>query len=248
MTKLKVKDEYLKKWDINLFVSEKSEENKCQLKNIIKFLKIIHQQKKLNFTFVSETGGLIPNLSLLENIIIDLPSTKRYKDPIFYINPLIEKKKNPGLLKLFQQIIPDLEQFPLPSNTRETKIVGLIKSLLRPTPFLILERPELFLNKEDIQLFEKIIDCHCKTEASHTIINTSQKGVWEGLASLITTMTPENKFLSILAPANTSQFHHQIQHLLNRAKSDQILAPHEMLDTDFVLVFNNVPQKIDEAA
>lgn len=107
------------------------------------------------FSYLSPSGGLIPNLSLRANIILDSISTICKEDRID-LEQVLEAHSNP-FLKILLSKIEQLEVLARDASVRDRKLAAIIKTFLKKMPFVFLEYPETYLQAADLQVFKQLL-------------------------------------------------------------------------------------------
>ena len=127
------------------------------LKNFIYFLSGVQVKAGLSFSYGDAAGALIPNLTLRENIQLDL-FWNCFEDKNFCLEQFLCKHDNRHLDAFFRRITL-LDEYPHKVDDRTRKMTALLKTLLRPSLYLFLESPEQYLHPEDGEIFFKAVDC-----------------------------------------------------------------------------------------
>ncbi|MEI8346548.1 MAG: hypothetical protein WCG27_03715 [Pseudomonadota bacterium] len=127
--------------DIILFQIERLENNSCQLKDFLYFLNWMRAPKPLKFSYVPSRPLLHGGLSLKDNILLESVPNSLTISKEFQLKNSLDRTGNEYLWQLFKEI-PSLNAFPHEVDPVFHKIIALIKALLRPVDYLLLENPQ----------------------------------------------------------------------------------------------------------
>lgn len=171
----------IQKRDILLFKYPDKKAPTSHLKNFIHFLVQQGISRPICFSHVEADGSLLGNLSLKENIHLDLTQeTSRERN--FCLEKFLDETKNKYLIDFFKKIIL-LEELPSRVDEQTCKMTVLFKSLIRPSDYLFLESPEKHLSSKNWNLFLKAMEYQRWHFGFTVLVYSSQHKEWEKLAN-----------------------------------------------------------------
>lgn len=115
--------------------------NSGQLKYYLRFLYRLGVAKNLKFSYIEKTSSLIPNLTLEENITLDIVAKNLGNGPKLSLSELIKKTNNAALNDLYLKI-ENPKCYPKEASSEMKKITLIIKALLMPVDYLFIDGPE----------------------------------------------------------------------------------------------------------
>jgi hypothetical protein len=126
-----------------------------QLKDFFKIVENIKGKKPDRFSFNGPEPKLHKHISLSENIFFESPfGTIKEKNKKQYSHSNFGG--NVYLFELFERLrFP--ETMPMDSGLPAQKLASLIRSILRPDPFLFLVSPQLYLDRSTLELLGKAL-------------------------------------------------------------------------------------------
>lgn len=176
--------------DTLLFEVRNQKHNQSQLKDFIHFIKYCGRRGPIRFKHIEERAELMSNLTLKENLLLDLGMRDNTDKSI---SDLLHKEEHHALAKLMD-CIEDEKIYPPDASTQDKKIISLIKILFHKTDYLFLEKPEKFLD-ESIQsiFFDALLAS--KEKFNQTILMTSdQRNLWNTHINKIICKGPNGHF------------------------------------------------------
>ncbi len=138
---------------IYLFTGKLEENNFSKLSEFLSFLKFNKINLPYKFSYVSRNAeGLIPELSLNENILMDFSPDSLTASKEVQFQEFLNEDHNAHLKELYQKIVFHHE-VPDNADAQMKKVSSLIKSLIFEGQFIFLEEPEIDLDPESTKLF-----------------------------------------------------------------------------------------------
>ncbi len=147
MSKVNFEDTF----DIYLF-TEETGENFSRLSEFIGFLKFNRVNLPYKFSYVSRGDNLIPDLTLIQNILMDWSPNSLTASKDMQFQDFLKEAHHSTLEHLYQKVVLPNE-LPLHANAQMRKVSALLKSLVCEGQFIFLEEPERDLDSETIALF-----------------------------------------------------------------------------------------------
>jgi hypothetical protein len=188
------KSNTLQQSDIIFFKSDPEKYTSSQLKNFIHFLNSNGIKRPYKFSHIEGEGALIPTLSIRENIHLDSVPNQLSTSKDIHLSKLLEKTGNAYLIKMFN-FIPELDNFPEQVCERTRKLASLIKGMIQEADYLFLEKPELCLNNEHLELFIKAIHYQSRTLGQIIFVHSKDEKFWQTHINKIVTRGEKNEFL-----------------------------------------------------
>lgn len=190
------KQNQLLRSDIVFFEIPKEKYQTCQLKNYIHFLSYQKIRRPFRFAHIQSEGeGLLPALTLKENIQLDSSALNFMHDRYQDLEKKIKNTFNPHLEKLLQ-LIGELECYPSQTSCEIKKLTNLTKGLLQSADFLLLECPELHLSSKSLEIFIMAMHHKCQYSGQIALISSPHGEVWKDIATK-TVSRNEDKTFSI---------------------------------------------------
>lgn len=173
MTKVNFEETF----EIYLFTENGAENNFSKLNEFLSFLKYSRANLPYKFSYVSRGDGLIPELTLNENILMNFSPDSLTAAREFQFQEFLKEQPNRDLEKLYQKIgVPD--ELPSRADAQMRKISSLIKSLIFEGQFIFLEEPEKDLDEECISLFISSLKDHIARNKQNVFIFSHQLNLW----------------------------------------------------------------------
>ena len=160
------------KRDILLFQYQDKKVPYSHLKSFTQFLACTGTSAPLSFSHGDSEGFLISDLTLRENICLDL-FWNRLEEKNFCLSKFFAEHDNRHLNEFFCQISL-LDEYPRNVDNRMRKMTSLVRTLLRPSRYLFLESPEKYLSGENLDIFFKAVDCE-RWKSGLTVLVFSNK-------------------------------------------------------------------------
>ena len=163
------------KRDILLFQYTDKKVPRSHLRNFIQFLACagVGGPGPFSFSHGDSEGTLLSNLTLRENIYLDLYWNK-FEDKSFCLKQFFADHDNRHLKEFFDKI-PLLDEYPQNVDDQTRKMTSLLKTLLRPSGYLFLESPEKYLQGGNLDIFFKAVDCE-RWKSGLTVLIFSEQG------------------------------------------------------------------------
>lgn len=173
MTKVNFEESF----EIYLFTETGPETNFSKLNEFLSFLKYNKVNLPYKFSYVGHGDGLIPDLTLNENILMNFSPNSLTAAREFQFQDFLKDQPNRDLEKLYQKI-GSPHQLPAQSDAQMKKISSLIKSLIFEGQFIFLESPEKDLDHECIALFISSLKDHMARHKQNVFISSNRLNLW----------------------------------------------------------------------
>jgi ABC-type lipoprotein export system ATPase subunit len=164
-------------FEIYLFTKQEKENNFSKLSEFLSFLKFNRLSLPYKFSYVSRGDGLIPELSLNENILMDFSPNSLTASKEFQFQEFLKEEGNRPLEDLYQKIFLPHE-LPRNSDAQMRKVSALIKSLIFEGQFIFLEEPEIDLDEESIALFIAALKDRIEKHKQNIFIFSHNVNLW----------------------------------------------------------------------
>ena len=162
----------IEKRDILLFQYQDKRVPSSHLKNFIQFLSCAGIPRPFPFAHGDSEGALIGDLTLRENIHLDLFWNK-LEEKDFRLEKFFAEHDNRHLNEFFCKI-PLLDEYPHNVDDQTRKMSALLKTLLRQPGHLLLDSPEKHLYPDNLEIFFKAVDCE-RWKLGMTVLVFSEK-------------------------------------------------------------------------
>ncbi len=173
MTKVNFEESF----EIYLFTKTDFENNFSKLNEFLSFLKFNKINLPYKFSYVSSGDGLIPELTLNENILMNFSPNSLTAGREFQFQEFLKEQPNRDLEKLYQKIaLP--HELPAHTDAQMRKVSSLIKSLIFEGQYIFLEEPEKDLDEECINLFISALKEHISIHKQNVFIFSEQLDLW----------------------------------------------------------------------
>ncbi|MDC1174419.1 hypothetical protein OAT67_03440 [Bacteriovoracaceae bacterium] len=170
-----------------------SKKDRSLLKDFIHFLHTHDVRRPLKFSYIDSDATLLEGLTLRENIYLDSIPTSFSESKEFQLSNFLKRSGNGHLIDLFQNITL-LDEFPSQVDLQTKKLAALTKGLLRPSKFLLLECPEKYLNKKNLEIFTNALQYQVVTTGQIVLIATDYTQYWESMANKMVNRNDQNQF------------------------------------------------------
>ncbi|MCP4912939.1 MAG: hypothetical protein GY909_07460 [Oligoflexia bacterium] len=175
------------------------------LKDFIHFLHTQGVKRPLKFSYIDSDATLLEQLTLRENIYLDSIPSSLSDTKEFQLNNFLKRSGNGHLIDLFQNITL-LDELPHQVDQQTKKLAALTKGLLRPSKFLLLECPEKYLNKKNLEIFTNALQYQIVTTGQIVLIATDYTEYWETMANKLVSRNMENQFKIERVKAKTQEY------------------------------------------
>lgn len=153
-----------------LFEAKNQGHNQSQLKDFIHFIKYCGRRGPIKFKHIEERAELMSNLTLKENLLLDLGFRAEIG---LSLSEIFKKKNRPALASLIE-CISNEDIYPIKASQEDKKIVSLVKVLFERSDYLFLEKPTKYLKEDsETKFFEAFFVS--KEKFNQTILITSDK-------------------------------------------------------------------------
>jgi len=164
-------------FEIYLFTKQMEQDNFSNLSEFISFLKFNKISHSYKFSYVGRGEGLIPELTLNENILMDFTPNSLTASKDFQFQEFLKEITNKDLEKLYRKILSPHE-LASNSNTQMKQLTSLIKALLFEGQFIFLEQPEKDLDSDCLELFINALKDHISRHKKNVFIFTNNLELW----------------------------------------------------------------------
>jgi ABC-type lipoprotein export system ATPase subunit len=179
---IKINDE-LCPTDFVLFVPEEQQhQGQSHLKTFINALNFYKMKKPFKFSYISESGQLIPDLSLRENILLDCVDHSLQSNIKIKWNDVLTNHSNKEMINLMNHI-NDLDSNPNFAHQRCLKLAAIVKALLNKTDYIFLESPEKYLNALQLDNLVQALKFHSLNNESIIIIYSQRPSLWQNFTN-----------------------------------------------------------------
>ncbi|PIK15867.1 hypothetical protein [Halobacteriovorax sp. JY17] len=177
--------------DTLLFEVKKQQHNQSQLKDFIHFIKYCGRRGPIRFKHIEERAELMANLTLKENLLLDLGMRENTNKSI---SELLKKEERLALSKLMD-CVKDENTYPADASTEDKKIISIIKILFHSSDYLFLEKPEKFLCEEKQKVFFDALFASKEKFNQTLLITSDHRNLWLQYVSKIVSKAPNGHFV-----------------------------------------------------
>lgn len=165
------------KFEIYLFTDPDETLGTSKLGEFLSFLKYNKINLPYKFTYVSAMASLIPELTMIQNILIDFSPDSLTESKDIQFQDFLKSQPNRALEELYHKLeLPN--EFPNQANAQMKKLCTLIKSLLYEGQFIFLDEPELDLDKDILELFKKALKEQVINNQMNVFIYSKESNLW----------------------------------------------------------------------
>lgn len=176
--------------DILLFEVNDQQHNQSQLKDFLHFLKYCGKRGALKFNHLEESAALIKGLSLKDNILLDTGLKAESKTDI--VNML--ESRGQTYLSEMAKSIESFDSLPCQVDMETKKITSLIKALTLSSDYLLLERPEKFLSKKNVDLFLSALFQSMTQRGQVLLLTSENRNLWLSHVTKVVTRNEDGRF------------------------------------------------------
>lgn len=173
---------FLRKKEVLLFSSHGEDASCCQLKNFIHCLNLFEKKRPLRFAYAEAETLMMNRLSLKENILLDGVLNSLCMTKEFQLKRHLDKEGRPCLVELYNKI-GNIELKPDEATKEAKKLASLLKTLLKPSDYIFLERPELHLSDENLNIFIAALQEQIEKTEQTIFIHSLSEEIWTPYAS-----------------------------------------------------------------
>ncbi len=164
-------------YEIYLFTETQNETTYSKLNEFISYLKYNRVNLFYKFSYVGRGDGLIPDLTINENILMDFSPNSLTADRENQFQEYLKEQPNRHLENLYKKIITP-HQLTYQTNSQMKKIATLIKSLIFEGQFIFLEEPEKLLDEESLLLFTEALKEQIERHKINVFIFSNRTELW----------------------------------------------------------------------
>ena len=189
MTKINFEESF----EIYLFSKLTDTMSSSKLNEFIAFLKFHKVNMPYKFSFVSASAGLIPDMTLNQNLLMDFSPNSLTESKEVQFEEFLKVQKNRSLESLYRTLeLP--HQFPDQSDAEMKKVCSLIKSLLCEGQFIFLEEPEVDLSPATLDLFINALKQHIQDNQVNVFVFSKNIQLWMNHSHKMVERTPDYSF------------------------------------------------------
>ena len=190
--------------DVLLFEVKDQHHNQSQLKDFLHFLKYCGKRGALKFNHLEEKANLITSLTLKENILLD---TGLKPEGRFDVISTLENRGQMYLAKMAKHI-KSFDLLPSEVDIETRKITSLIKAITQSSDYLLLEKPEKYLSKKNVDLFLGAL-FQSMTQRGQTLMLTSEnRNLWLNHVTKVVTRSNDGRFTLDAVLSKNEIVHH----------------------------------------
>ena len=160
--------------DTLLFEVKKQQHNQSQLKEFIHFIKYCGRRGPIRFKHIEEGAELMANLTLKENLLLDLGMRDKTDKTI---SEILKREERIALSKLMD-CVKDENIYPSKASREDKKIISIIKILLHNSDYLFLEKPEKFLSESNQDVFFDALFASKEKFNQTLLITSDHRNLW----------------------------------------------------------------------
>ena len=160
--------------DTLLFEVKKQQHNQSQLKEFIHFIKYCGRRGPIRFRHIEEGAELMVNLTLRENLLLDLGVRDRNENSI---SDILKSEERIALSKLMD-CVKDENMYPSQATKEDKKIISIIKILLHNSDYLFLEKPEKYLSQTNQKVFFDALFASKEKFDQTLLITSDHRNLW----------------------------------------------------------------------
>lgn len=173
---------FLKRKELLLFSAHGEHNSCCQLKNFIHCLNLFEKRRPLRFAYAEAETLMMNHLTLKENILLDGVTNSLCMSKEFQLKRHLNKEGRPALVELFTKI-GDIDLRPHEVSNETKKLTSLLKTLLKPSDYIFLERPELHLSENNLHIFIEALKEQLEKTEQTIFIHSLDEDLWAPYAS-----------------------------------------------------------------
>lgn len=171
--------------DILYFTNAPFRQFGSNLRVFIDFLKIAGVDHSLKFSYSGSDTSLLQDLTIEENIVLSINNNMKDVKHVGYLHKYIKNLKNPFLLELYRDLSRSCHLSMLPGQITDftAKKALIIKALLQPCRFIILEHNNINLDEQTLHLLQKALLFTINSENKTALIADRHPGQWQKVAT-----------------------------------------------------------------
>src|SRR3989339_1633719 len=163
-----------------------------ELKSFVTYLKYQKIPAPLIFSHIESEGKLINKMTLLENILLALPTLSKSNTSEDFLH-IIKKTNNESLLCLYNQIT-DFHAYPENVTCNTIKLIQIIKGLLIKSKYIFVDLPELNLMDHQLSTFAQALELNAKLFHQTIFVRTNLKIHFKNATQIIQRL-PDGTFI-----------------------------------------------------
>jgi ABC-type sugar transport system ATPase subunit len=163
------------------------------LSSFVNYMNLIYKKKTLNFSYASKDGSLIKNISLINNMLLEVETNPFVKIDENYLYNILIKKENDPLLLLYRRIKKPMSR-PSSISKEVYKLTSLIRAIIKDSDILFLDSPEEHLSQKAIALLKNAIYVEAKRNKKIVFIKTDKQPIWYSIMNKTLIKNEMNKY------------------------------------------------------
>lgn len=160
------------------------------LKIFMQFVKI-YEQKDYTFVYANHLDSLHPKMTIKENLLLDSLPSSIMKKTNLTISEFIYDLQNIHIKDLIAKL-SNLNQNVGQLTDKEIKIVSLIKAIIAQTDFLFINKPDEFLDTEELEIVKKAVAFESHQNQRTIFISPHQNFLWPDIVNYIIKLENHN--------------------------------------------------------
>lgn len=166
------------KFELFLFIDPEEKLGTSKLGEFLSFLKYNKATQPYKFSYVSQTAALIPEMSLIQNILVDFNPNSLTESKEVQFHEFLLVQPNRALEHLYRKILLP-QDYPHQSNAQMKKVSSLIKTLISDGQFIFLEEPENDLDQDSLNLFIEALKFQLDHYQTNILIYSKNHELWK---------------------------------------------------------------------
>jgi hypothetical protein len=162
------------------------------LNEFIAYLKFCKVPPPHQFSYVSENGNLLPELTLMQNILLDYSSPSLTEEKEVHLKKLFKSRSNFYLESLYG-LITNLNELAMHATHEEIKLATIIRAMISDKPFLFFEMPETYLSENTFRLFVNALKIQSESLGQKIFLKSNRE---QNLSLLVTKIVTRNMYHS----------------------------------------------------
>lgn len=148
-----------------------------KVNEFISFLKYFKISKPYKFATISDENNLISDLSLIENVLMNLNNDSLTTTKENEFNEIVAFQKNPHLQEILDHFTEG-ERRPKEASKEAIKCAQLLSAMLSDVQYIFLESPEKDLSYKMFSIFLKALKFHCIEKNINVFVSSANPELW----------------------------------------------------------------------
>jgi len=176
---------------------QSSKHSACQLREFINYLSFCKIKRPYRFDFVEADAFMIKDLSLRENLCLDLSlSNDQIANKHLDLDQLLGESSNKFLQDLYERL-PMLDQMPEEIGPSARKLTALFKGLLRKSDYLFLDLPEMHVDRQVWEAFLVALQIKSQNHETKIFVHTAKEVDLSAMAGTLVIKRPGETFQTV---------------------------------------------------